>query len=64
MLLQELRESPKADGHDRIYIHGEKELESMAEKLVQGIPANDKTIAELRTIGDKLGVSFEEYFHS
>ncbi len=63
-LLQELRESPKADGHDRIYTHGEKEQESMAEKLVQGIPANEKTLAELRAIGEKLGVSFEEYFHS
>jgi LDH2 family malate/lactate/ureidoglycolate dehydrogenase len=62
-LLRELRESPKADGCDRIYTHGEKELESMAEKLENGIPANDKTIAELRAIGEAVGVKFDDYFN-
>lgn len=61
-LLQELRESPKADGHDRIYTHGEKELESAAEKLKSGIPVNEKTLAELKMIGEKLGLKFNDYF--
>ena len=62
LLLKELRESPKADGCDRIYTHGEKEVESMAEKLKIGIPANEKTIAELREIGNVVGLNYDDYF--
>lgn len=61
-LLQELRESPKAEGHDRIYTHGEKEMESMAEKLKNGIPVNAATQEELRMIGASLGICYDEYF--
>ncbi len=61
-LLQELRESPKADGHDRIYTHGEKELESQIEKLKNGIPVNDKTVAEMRDMGKQVGLDFDSYF--
>ena len=61
-LLQELRESPKADGHDRIYTHGEKEMESQADKLKNGIPVNDKTVAEMKAIGQQLGLDFDGYF--
>lgn len=60
-LLRELRESPKADGQPRIYTHGEKEVESMAEKLRSGIPINDKTLGELKMIGSQLGVPFDSY---
>jgi len=64
LLLKELRESPKADGHDRIFTHGEKEVESMAEKLVTGIPANEKTIAELKEIGQVVGLDYDAYFNA
>lgn len=62
-LLKELRESPKADGYDRIYTHGEKEYESEKEKLKNGIPANEKTISELKMIGEKHGLIFSDYFN-
>lgn len=61
-LLQELRNSPKAEGHDRIYTHGEKEMESMAEKLKNGIPVNSATVEELRMIGSYVGISYDDYF--
>lgn len=61
-LLQELRDSPKANGQDRIYTHGEKELISAAQKLKEGIPVNDKTLEEMNTIGEKLGLNFNNYF--
>ncbi len=61
-LLKELRESPPAKGHERIYTHGEKEMESMQEKLHTGIPASDKTVEELRQIGSYVGLSYEKYF--
>lgn len=62
VLLQELRDSAKAKGQSRIYTHGEKELESKAEKLQNGIPVNEKTIAEMKMIGESVGVDFKEYF--
>lgn len=60
-LLQELRESPKADGCDRIYTHGEKELISAAQKLKDGIPVNEKTLDEMKMIGEQLGLNFSDY---
>jgi LDH2 family malate/lactate/ureidoglycolate dehydrogenase len=60
-LLQELRESPKANGQSRIYTHGEKEMESVAEKMEKGIPVNEKTMSEMRMIGEKLGLTFDNY---
>ena len=53
--LQEIRESPKAEGQDRIYIHGEKEAESRSRVLAQGIPLNEKTYGEMREIGAYTG---------
>lgn len=63
LLLKELRESPKADGHDRIYTHGEKEIESMNEKLKNGIPVNNKTVAELKEVGKTVGLNYQDYFN-
>jgi len=61
-LLQELRDSAKAEGRDRIYTPGEPEMESMADKLANGIPVNEKTEEELRMIGEYVGVDYAEYF--
>lgn len=55
-LLQELRDSPKADGQDRIYTHGEKELECAARYMEEGIPVNEKTLVEMREIAAELGI--------
>ncbi len=59
--LQELRDTPKAEGCDRVYIHGEKELESEQKKLVEGIPMNPKTFGELRDIATGLGIDYASY---
>ena len=60
-LLQELRDTPKADGADRVYIHGEKELESISEKMESGIPVNEKTFSELQMISAALGIDSVPY---
>ena len=54
-LLQELRDSPKAEGHDRIYTHGEKEAENEARIRAEGVPVNVKTLSEMRMIASKVG---------
>ncbi|MBR3436241.1 MAG: Ldh family oxidoreductase [Lachnospiraceae bacterium] len=53
--LQEIRESQKAEGQPCIYIQGEKELESMERIKAEGIPVNDKTLAEIREIASRTG---------
>jgi LDH2 family malate/lactate/ureidoglycolate dehydrogenase len=56
--LQELRDSKKAEGHSRIYTHGEIEAELMAKRENTQIPVSEKTLDEMKIIADKLGVEF------
>ena len=53
--LEELRDSPKAQGADRIYTHGEKEFEARQRVLAEGIPVNGKTYAEMQKIAAHTG---------
>jgi len=56
--LQELRDSKKAEGHSRIYTHGEKEKESMEKRAGGQIPVNEKTFREMKDIAAERGVAF------
>lgn len=60
--LQELRESPKVDGKDRIYTHGEKEILAIADRKANGIPVNDNTMVEVLDLCEYLGLDFSTYF--
>lgn len=53
--LDEVRNSAKADGQDRIFIHGEKEAEARARVLEEGVYLNDKTYAEMQMIAEYTG---------
>ena len=55
--LQEVRDSAKAEGQDRIYIHGEKEFEARAKVLANGVSLNDKTYAEMQMIAEYTGAT-------
>ena len=55
--LQEIRDSEKAEGQERIYIQGEKEAESHQRVLREGVYLNDKTYEEMRMIGEYTGAS-------
>ena len=55
--LQEIRDSAKAEGQDRIYIHGEKEAEAKERVLREGVYLNDKTYDEMKMIGEYTGAS-------
>lgn len=57
-LITRIKNSPKAQGADRIYIHGEKEFEKQAERAANGIPLHGKVVATLRQIGAELKVPF------
>ena len=53
--LQEVRDSAKAEGQERIYIHGEKEYEARDGVVKNGVYLNDKTYAEMQMIAEYTG---------
>ena len=55
--LQELKDSDKAQGTDRIYVHGEKEALSRQRVLAEGISLNEKTYTEMRMIAEYTGTT-------
>lgn len=59
--LKELRESPVAEGRERIYTHGEKEIFAVAERMENGISVNEKTVAEMRDLAQYLGMDIIAY---
>ena len=60
--LEALRESPKAEGKDRIYTHGEKEVLAEKDRREHGLPVNDNTMVELANLCGYLGLDFNKYF--
>jgi len=58
-MIRRLKAEPKAPGHDRIYIHGEKEFESTQERLASGIPLHPLVIEDLQKIAAELGVEYD-----
>ena len=60
--LEELRESPKANGAERIYTHGEKEMLSIERVKKEGIPVNENTVREMIDMAKYLGMDYKKYF--
>jgi L-2-hydroxycarboxylate dehydrogenase (NAD+) len=58
-LQRRLKNTPKAEGATRIYIHGEKEYEETERRLREGIPLNPKVAADLQAIAAELGVEYD-----
>jgi LDH2 family malate/lactate/ureidoglycolate dehydrogenase len=54
-LARELKDSPKAQGQERIYVHGEKSFARM-ETFRKGIPLDPKVVQGLKKIGTDIGV--------
>ncbi len=63
-LLRELRESPKAEGAERIYTHGEKEVFAMEDRLKNGIEVNINTVAEMVDLCNYLNMDIDKYLGS
>jgi L-2-hydroxycarboxylate dehydrogenase (NAD+) len=55
-ILQQVRDSVRAPGHDRIFIHGEKELEKREEFLKNGIEVDDDEMNMLAGYAEKFGL--------
>jgi len=61
VFLEELRNAPKADGCDRIYTHGEKEIINYNDRIKNGVGVNINTIQEMKKISEKLGIDSSKY---
>jgi LDH2 family malate/lactate/ureidoglycolate dehydrogenase len=57
-LLQALKSSPKAAGHDRIYVAGEPEWECEQRRRREGIPLAPGLVSQLREVSAEAGVPF------
>ena len=60
--MEELRASNKAEGHDRIFTHGERELLNYENVRKNGLKVNQKTYEELLSICQKIGAEESLYF--
>ena len=60
--LEELRQSPKAEGQAKIYTHGEKEIAAVADRKANGVPVNENTVVELIECAKFVGIDPKEYF--
>lgn len=58
-LQQRLKNAPKAEGQDRIYIHGEKEYEKAEHYSRDGIPINPKVVEDLKAIAEEMDVKWD-----
>ena len=55
-ILRGVRESAKAEGHDRIYIHGEKEVEKRAKSMKEGVLLDDGEWKMLDEFAERFGL--------
>ena len=62
--MQAIRDSEKAQGQDRIFVHGDKEVEAEKEVLAHGVGINEATLAEINKYCSKLGINSSEYLIS
>ncbi len=57
-LIQSLKDSPKAQGSDRIYVAGEKEFENEQVNRQKGVPLLANVVKDLENNGKKIGAPF------
>ncbi len=57
--LQEIRDSAKAEGHDRVYTQGEAEFEAEKRISAEGVPLHDKGLADIIAICEEFGVNYK-----
>lgn len=55
-ILKEVRGSAKSQGQDRIYIHGEKEIERRAKSMVDGVPLDEAEWKMMDDYAEKFGL--------
>ncbi|MFP4481622.1 MAG: Ldh family oxidoreductase [Thermovirgaceae bacterium] len=59
-ILDEIRSSEKAEGKNRIYIHGEKERLRRLQSLEEGVPLDEKTWEEMTAYSNRFELALPE----
>ncbi|TFH10128.1 MAG: Ldh family oxidoreductase [Candidatus Atribacteria bacterium] len=58
-LIQRIKGGAKTPGHDRIYIHGEKEFSHAERCATNGVPVIAPVVDALKAVGEQIGVPFD-----
>jgi L-2-hydroxycarboxylate dehydrogenase (NAD+) len=58
-LQRRLKNTPKAEGQARVYVHGEKEFEEKDLRSREGIPLKRKVMADLQEMAKELGINYD-----
>jgi LDH2 family malate/lactate/ureidoglycolate dehydrogenase len=58
-IIRRMKDAPRAEGQQRIYIHGEKEFEAAKERMAKGIPLHPNVVADLKAIAEEIGISYD-----
>lgn len=58
-IVRRLKNSSRAEGANRIYIHGEKEFEEADRRSKEGIPLEPKVEADLKAIAKELAIPYD-----
>ena len=58
-VIKMLKDSPKAPGHDRIYVAGEKEYDNTKYNEEHGVPVIAPVIEDLKKDGETMGLPFD-----
>jgi LDH2 family malate/lactate/ureidoglycolate dehydrogenase len=56
-ILRHIKASPPAPGHERVFVAGEKEYETLQERSRQGIPLHPKVVQDLELLAQDLGAA-------
>ena len=59
--LQSMRDAEKAEGQERIYVHGDKEAEAEKRVMEHGVGINPATFQEIKKYCDKKGIDMNKY---
>jgi LDH2 family malate/lactate/ureidoglycolate dehydrogenase len=59
MAIRQVHQARRAPGVDRLYVPGELEFLAEEDRLVNGIPLNDVTLADLARTGEQLGIPID-----
>jgi LDH2 family malate/lactate/ureidoglycolate dehydrogenase len=59
-MVDAIRATPPADGVDAVLIPGDPEEAARRDRVKNGIPLDEETIAQLRTLAGELGLAFPE----
>ena len=59
LMIRTLHEAEPAPGADRVYVHGERELDAERDRLANGVPLHPRVVESLRALSADLAIPFD-----